>query len=316
MWQSPGQLSEIGPIPAAKQRHSPNLRKSVLTALSTAKLACPIDGLPLKASDRSLICSQGHSFDIAAAGYANLLPVQLKASRDPGDSKAMVQARRRLLDDGVFKPLADALADLVLQCLASAAEPDGCVVDAGCGEGFYTDHLRQQIRSSRPNNEIQVVGVDISKWAIQSAAKRYRDVAWIVGTNKQLPIEQDCASVITSLFGFEMWESWFALQRSGQFVITVDSGTAHLVELRELVYDDVRFHDAPTNTSAIEAGYRMTEEMKVNYKSTISTPSLLRDLLEMTPHVHRSKTRDFDDDAVKFPAQMTVDVVVRAFMKP
>jgi len=46
-----------------------------------------------------------HSFDIASQGYANLLPVQHKRSRDPGDSKEMVAARRRFLTAGFYSRL-------------------------------------------------------------------------------------------------------------------------------------------------------------------------------------------------------------------
>ena len=57
-----------------------------------------------------LACSNRHSFDRARQGYYNLLPVQHKNSRDPGDNQAMVEARRRFLDGGHYAPLARRLA--------------------------------------------------------------------------------------------------------------------------------------------------------------------------------------------------------------
>ena len=63
-------------------------------------LACPLDGLPLQSTGTAWRCASGHSFDIASQGYTNLLPVQHKRSRDPGDSKEMVAARRRFLTAG------------------------------------------------------------------------------------------------------------------------------------------------------------------------------------------------------------------------
>ena len=53
-------------------------------------LACPLDGEPLQRDGAAWRCTAGHSFDIARQGYTNLLPVQHKRSRDPGDSKEMV----------------------------------------------------------------------------------------------------------------------------------------------------------------------------------------------------------------------------------
>ena len=63
-------------------------------------LACPLDGAPLRRNDSTWRCAAGHSFDIASQGYTHLLPVQKKRSRDPGDSKEMVAARRRFLNAG------------------------------------------------------------------------------------------------------------------------------------------------------------------------------------------------------------------------
>ena len=53
-------------------------------------LACPLDGAPLQRDASTWRCAAGHCFDIASQGYTNLLPVQQKRSRDPGDSKEMV----------------------------------------------------------------------------------------------------------------------------------------------------------------------------------------------------------------------------------
>lgn len=48
-------------------------------------LACPICSEPLNAVDNGVVCPAGHRFDRARQGYLNLLPVQHKNSRDPGE---------------------------------------------------------------------------------------------------------------------------------------------------------------------------------------------------------------------------------------
>ena len=95
--------------------------------ISTNQLACPMDGQPLTREQGSWRCPAGHSFDIARQGYINLLPVQNKRSKDPGDSKEMVLARQEFLNAGHYKPIADAVSDLVN---ASAAS-DKTVFDCG-----------------------------------------------------------------------------------------------------------------------------------------------------------------------------------------
>ena len=58
-------------------------------------LICPICQAPLSAVENGVGCPANHRFDRARQGYLNLLPVQHKNSRDPGDNQAMVEARRR-----------------------------------------------------------------------------------------------------------------------------------------------------------------------------------------------------------------------------
>ena len=71
--------------------------------------SCPLCHQPLSREKNSYICPQRHQFDMAKEGYVNLLPVQHKRSRDPGDSAEMMQARRAFLDAGHYQPLRDAI---------------------------------------------------------------------------------------------------------------------------------------------------------------------------------------------------------------
>ena len=98
------------------------------------QLCCPLDGLPLSFEAPSWRCPSGHCFDTASQGYINLLPVQNKRSRDPGDSKEMDAARRRFLATGAYQPIAAAIAEAVLDGTAEEAATLHCL-DAGCGEG-------------------------------------------------------------------------------------------------------------------------------------------------------------------------------------
>ena len=115
-------------------------------------LACPLDGAPLQRDASTWRCAAGHCFDIASQGYANLLPVQQKRSRDPGDSKEMVAARQRFLNAGFYEPIAAAtrraaLAELPATALASC-------LDAGCGEGYYLRQLAEFARVLKPGGQL------------------------------------------------------------------------------------------------------------------------------------------------------------------
>jgi 23S rRNA (guanine745-N1)-methyltransferase len=94
--------------------------------------SCPLCHAPLTRSEQSFSCPQRHQFDIAKEGYVNLLPVQHKRSRDPGDSAEMMQARRAFLDAGHYQPLRDAIA-LQLQMRLSAQQRQYWILAVGKG---------------------------------------------------------------------------------------------------------------------------------------------------------------------------------------
>ena len=70
---------------------------------------CPLCQQPLQQSMRTWRCDNRHAFDEAKSGYLNLLPVQNKKSKQPGDDKTMVNARRQFHDAKGYEPLMAAL---------------------------------------------------------------------------------------------------------------------------------------------------------------------------------------------------------------
>ncbi|PID60670.1 MAG: rRNA (guanine-N1)-methyltransferase [Gammaproteobacteria bacterium] len=274
-------------------------------------LICPLDGMPLVRQGRTLTCSNNHSYDIARQGYVNLLPVQFKASRDPGDSKEMIAARRRVLDHGLFDPLIDRLCELLIDHVN--VNRHTLLVDAGCGEGSYTARFSRALRSRHEN--ARVLGIDISKPAVQAAAARCREVAWVVASNHRLPLEPESIDMITSLFGFEAWTHWSEQQRSGQCVLVVDAARHHLAELRELIYAERRMHAAPEHEEALTAGYRCTLEMPFRFAMLASEPQLIGDLLLMTPHGHRAGRRGREAIEGLSALSLTGDVRLRLYRR-
>ncbi|MBX2879635.1 MAG: methyltransferase domain-containing protein [Granulosicoccus sp.] len=280
-------------------------------------LACPIDGLPLVLSEMgALRCPKNHSYDRAKQGYFNLLPVQFKPSKDPGDSKAMIEARTRVLNSGIFDPVCSELTDLIQTHWPSQRQRQysapAVLVDAGCGDGYYTSRLAREFTAS---TEINVIGVDISKWAIMAAARTDKSVCWLVANNKRLPVKQGSAGVITSLFGFATWQPWGELQFPGQTVITVDASSHHLLELRALIYDEVQQHDAPDDKDALDAGYEKVQEVPLKYPVSRPAVQMLTDILTMTPHGKRANQQQLHSNHDFSIAALTIDVTIRVYRK-
>lgn len=244
-------------------------------------LACPLDGLPLHREGGSWRCAEGHGFDVASQGYTHLLPVQNKRSRDPGDSKEMVAARRRYLAAGYYAPIAAAVNRTVLANLP--AGPEAACLDAGCGEGYY---LRQLAAAIPPALTLSLLGLDISKWAVQAAARSQKDGGWVVGTNARLPVQSGTLDSVLCLFGFPVYPEFARVLKPGGTLIQVDAGPGHLRELREIIYPVLK--PERKTAPATPPGFTAVDEQILRFSVDIAGQDNIADLLAMTPHLYRA----------------------------
>jgi 23S rRNA (guanine745-N1)-methyltransferase len=274
-------------------------------------LACPIDGLPIETHGAQRRCAAGHSFDMAREGYCNFLVVQHKASLDPGDSKYMVAARRRFLDAGHFKPIAGLVFDAVCNCSESAEGTAFNVIDAGCGEGYYLDHLGQLAAASPQTGTLALAGIDVSKWAVKAAARRNVSATWLVANNRIPPFLDGSVDLVLCLFGFPIWEGFKKVQKRGGHVLLVDPAADHLLELREIIYPTVKRSAPPPLAHAEAAGYVLEHEQELRLAVTLTDTEAIQDLLAMTPHVHRIPQDRRQALAGLSTLSVTVNVVIR-----
>lgn len=267
-----------------------------------SQLCCPLDSAPLTLSDKTWRCEHGHSFDVAKQGYVNLLPVQNKRSKDPGDSKAMVQARSRFLTDGFYAPLAEALAARVL------ADPVGALLDAGCGEGYYLRHVLDTAVSD--GADVKAVALDISKWAVQAAAKRDPRVSWLVASNSSIPVPDHSIDTLLCVFGFPVEGEFKRVLSDGGRLIMVDPAPRHLHELKQVIYDDVK--DKPANLPVSDA-WKLVSEQRVTFSVDLPSREVIHDLLAMTPHLYRASSAGRARAEALTSLTVTVDVWLRMF---
>jgi 23S rRNA (guanine745-N1)-methyltransferase len=241
-------------------------------------LACPLDGDPLLRQGTSWRCAAGHSFDISAQGYTHLLPVQQKRSRDPGDSKEMVAARRRYLNAGFYRPIAALVSRAVLVGLP-AGRAAACL-DAGCGEGYY---LRELAAAAGETHDLALLGLDISKWAVLAAAKQDKRPCWVVGSNANLPALPASLDRVLCMFGFPVYAEFARVLRPGGELLQVDAGPDHLRELREIIYPQLK-PERPAEAS-VPAGFEALPGESLTYTLELAGAAVIADLLTMTPHL-------------------------------
>lgn len=288
-----------------------------MNIIKAHNLACPIDGARLEFHEKQLVCESGHSFDVARQGYVNLLPVQHKRTKHPGDSKDMVLARSRFLNSGLYKSIANKLAEIVFEQMADyqATDNETCLMDAGCGEGYYVDFVFNYLENKKGDGELSFIGMDISKEAIAEAAKRNKQITWIVGTNRQPPVEDASADIILCVFGFHSFEGFNKILKPGGKVILVEPGPDHLKELREIIYNEVKKSD-PADLSFLEnTGFSIVDSQSLKYKTGEINKKLISDLLLMTPHFHRASQEGREVVNNVNQLDLSVDVVVRILEK-
>lgn len=274
-------------------------------------LACPLDGAPLLGHGATWCCAAGHSFDIATQGYTHLLPVQQKRSRDPGDSKEMVAARRRFLNAGNYQPIAAAvsraaLADLPLN------QTSACL-DAGCGEGYY---LRQLAAATPSRQRLALLGLDISKWAVLSAAKQSvlnQDGRpnWVVGSNANLPVLPGTLDRILCMFGFPVYAEFARVLKPTGQLLQVDAGPDHLRELREIIYPTLKPERMADEHAP--AGFARLSAETVRFPLQLSGMEQIADLLAMTPHLYRASAEGRAKAAALTALSVTVEVRLTRF---
>ncbi len=280
--------------------------------ITTAKnLACPLDGLPLMVKEKQYVCPYGHNFDVARQGYVNLLPVQHKRSKNPGDSTAMILARTAFLNSGVYAPIADKLNAITHEFIASHKGEEICLLDAGCGEGYYLAQLLASLQQQPNPQDIALIGLDISKPAILAAARRSKQITWLIASNKQPPLLPGTVDIIFCLFGFPVYESFKKMLKPSGKIILVEAGPEHLLELRNIIYPTVTMAPPPDLTTAEAAGFSLCDQSRLRYISQINSNIQIMNLLLMTPHYYRASQAGKQAASQLNTVVITVDVVFR-----
>lgn len=275
-----------------------------MTVAPFTHLACPLDGMPLRAGAGCWRCPADHHFDVAREGYVHLLPVQHKRSRDPGDSKAMVAARRRFLEAGHYAQIAAAVCTALLDGLPTDATLQ--CLDAGCGEGYYL----RQLEHAAAGHALELIGLDISKWAVQAAARRQPKVTWIVASNARLPMPAASLDRVFCLFGFPEPREFARVLRPGGELLLADPGPAHLQELRKVIYPKLK----PPRTEPLRLGAEF-EALPGRSPGDVITRQLhlestqaIADLLVMTPHYYRASAEGRTAVSALTHLDITLDV--------
>ena len=246
---------------------------------------CPVCGQKLKSEGRVLRCGKNHSYDIASEGYVNLILANQKRSQDPGDDRGMVQNRAHFLGQGYYNPLSDRLNGLISGFMEESKGHDGDfgILDVGCGEGYYAERLLESLGKLNPRGRFQIWGIDVSRSAIQRAAKRSRQIQWCVGNSYRLPYLDESVDVAFSVFSPFDPKELLRVLRPGGKIIVVRPGPGHLGELATLLYGKFELQGDSSKLPAAFDRQPIAEDV-MSYEIQLKSNKDIESLVGMTPY--------------------------------
>ncbi len=247
-------------------------------------LRCPVCGAQMRLDDTrgagQLLCCgpRTHTFDRARSGYVHLSP----RHSGGGDAKEAVRSRTAFLSAGYYAVAADALCRLT-----NTYADGGLVVDAGCGEGYYTNRLAAE------GNKYQVCGFDLSRDAVDAAAKAARrqglTTQFGVASVFELPLASESVDAVVNIFAPCAEAEFCRVLKQGGVLILIGAGERHLLGLKRAMYDEtyenVGRADLPLNMELCE---RITQRDEIE----VVGQEQIQNLFSMTPYYWRTSPSD------------------------
>lgn len=214
----------------------------------------------------------------------------------PGDDKAMVRARREFHQRNAYKPLKDRICELISNHLSPQIRKRGRVriYDAGCGEGSYLNAVVDGLSEKGPQNQgvgeqgsekqtIEVVGAgsDISKIAVELAAKAFKQHTFVVASSFDLPLEPNSQDVVLQVFAPGSNDEYQRILKPEHgLLITVDPAADHLYEIKQQVYDTPEKHQLDVSE---REGFSLVTRERLRFKISLSNNDHALSLVKMTP---------------------------------
>ena len=185
-------------------------------------------------------------------------------------------ARKAYLNKGYYDPI----LNQVITCIDEFKHQDDLsILDLGCGEGYYTQGLKKHFENS------DIYGLDISKIAIDMATRYRKDITWLVGNSKNIPILDHSLDFICALFTVVNQDELKRALKEDGYIIHVTANNQHLIEIKELIYDEIKVK----SDKYIRLDFNQVKSYDFKEKVHISNREDALNLLMMTPHYYHIK---------------------------
>ena len=181
-----------------------------------------------------------------------------------------------VLNKGYYDPI----LNQVITCIDEFKHQDDLsILDLGCGEGYYTQGLKKHFENS------DIYGLDISKIAIDMATRYRKDITWLVGNSKNIPILDHSLDFICALFTVVNQDELKRALKEDGYIVHVTANNQHLIEIKELIYDEIKVK----SDKYIRLDFNQVKSYDFKEKVHISNREDALNLLMMTPHYYHIK---------------------------
>lgn len=136
-----------------------------------------------------------------------------------------------------------------------------------------------------------MLGVDISKTAVDKAAKRNRGISFAVASVFRLPVADASCGMVLNLFApYYQPEIERVLAPQGVMLLVIP-GEGHLWELKEFVYQEAYKNEV--KAFALE-NFFLEERRTVRELLSLKTREDIDDLFKMTPYYYKTGREEYE----------------------
>ena len=237
-------------------------------------LKCPVCQHTLYSDGFSLRCKNQHNYDISKYHYVNLAMDNRSRKKHHGDDRAMVLARSAFLNEGYYAPFRKLVADTARGYL----QKEDNLIDAGCGEGYYTACAASALNRA-------FYGFDLSRSMVRLAARRKCGASFFVANIASIPIADASVKAAFHLFApFHAPEFRRILSAEG-VLITAIPGRNHLFGLKSVLYDTPYYND---EKEPVADGLEVIDRIRVSSEITMTSGEDIHALFQMTPYYYHT----------------------------
>lgn len=266
------------------------------------KFQCPTCGLSLQQHQASqgFYCANKHHFDRSEQGY--WVFTQPKRQKPTGDSRQQVRAKRFLLESGIFSPLFERMAIMIL----SLQKEELSLLDYQCAEGFYLRALSAKLAELANSINVDYSGVTDAENAIFAAAKAQTPGLLCLSTPKALPFANNSIDLVTVIDKPLKGKECVRVLKEQGVMLLVLPGPRHLWQLKEYIYPDLMEKSVQIN---LPLGLSIKATQTLSFNLSVSGVQALT-LLDMTPYAWRATDKMKHDIHAKYFESLEVDFVL------